>query len=111
MTQTPVYTQLSFNVLAGSSAHKMDKQTRDPEAAWEDIDEKVLLAQILTELQQIRVAIQGAEQGAEPSAVYECRKCGATVPEDARERHARETHRCPPGAEASLFTTQDNAED
>lgn len=71
---------------------------------WDEIDEKVLLAQILTELQQIRLAIQGAEQATEQSDTFECRKCGATVEADARERHASEQHRAPPGAEDTLFT-------
>lgn len=79
-------------------------QQDDFQAQWDDLDEKVILAQILTELQQIRVAIQGADTGAEESKSYECRKCGATVPTDARQRHAREQHRAPPGAEDTLFT-------
>ena len=82
----------------------MNAEPDDFEAQWDDLDEKVILAQILTELQQIRVAIQGADTGAQESKSYECRKCGATVPMDARARHAREQHRAPPGAEDTLFT-------
>ena len=82
----------------------MNAEPDDFEAQWDDLDEKVILAQILTELQQIRVAIQGADTGAQESKSYECRKCGATVPTDARARHAREQHRAPPGAEDTLFT-------
>jgi len=70
---------------------------------WEDIDEKVVLVQILTELQQIRQALTDAERGDDAPPEYRCRRCGETVPESGRKQHAAGQHRAPPGSEGSLF--------
>ena len=71
----------------------------DFEDQWNDLDEKVILAQILTELQQIRLLLSDAESGAQSGAAdetaYRCRKCDATVPAGDRERHARSQHKAP----------------
>ena len=82
----------------------MNAEPDDFQAQWDDLDEKVILAQILTELQQIRVAIQSADTGAQESESYECRKCGATVPAGDRERHARSQHKAPFDMVDGLFT-------
>jgi len=75
---------------------------------WEQLDEKVILAQILTELQQIRLALTDAETGASDDAgdptEYRCRKCQKVVPADARGAHARDTHKAPPEMAEGMFT-------
>lgn len=80
----------------------------DYEDEWEQLDEKVILAQILTELQQIRLALTDAETGASDDAgdptEYRCRKCQTTVPADARADHARDTHKAPADMADSMFT-------
>ena len=77
------------------------------EQAWNDLDEKVILAQILTELQQIRLLLSDAEQGAQSDGdeqeAYRCRKCDATVPAGDRERHARSQHKAPADMVDGMF--------
>jgi hypothetical protein len=74
---------------------------------FQDIPEKVILAQILTELQQIRLLLQtadsGAQSDADDAATYRCRECQTTLPADQRERHAREQHKAPPGLAEQFF--------
>ena len=85
-----------------------DKEREQHEQAWQDLDEKVILAQILTELQQIRLLLSDAEQGAQSDGdeqdAYRCRKCDATVPAGDRERHARSQHKAPFDMVDGLFT-------
>jgi hypothetical protein len=86
----------------------MTNEQDDYAAEWEQLDQKVILAQILTELQQIRLALTDAETGAsddagEPTA-YRCRKCQTTVPADARADHARNAHKAPPAMADGMFT-------
>ena len=80
----------------------------DFEDQWNDLDEKVILAQILTELQQIRVLLSDAERDAQSDGdeqdAYRCRKCDATVPAGDRERHARSQHKAPGDMVDGLFT-------
>jgi len=80
----------------------------DFEDQWNDLDEKVILAQILTELQQIRLLLSQADTGASDDAdtqdTYRCRKCQTTVPADARADHARNAHKAPPGMADGMFT-------
>lgn len=64
------------------------------EQQWQDLDEKVLLVQILTELQQIRQALTQADR--DPEVSYRCRKCDEVVSAAARERHATKQHKMPP---------------
>jgi hypothetical protein len=83
--------------------------TDDYADEWEQVSEKVLLAQIYAELQQIRVALEGAQSRSEQEQdadTYRCKRCNATVQADARERHAREQHKCPPDMEDVLFTPE-----
>ena len=83
----------------------------DFEAQWDDLDEKVILAQILTELQQIRVALTDATDDAQrqrnTEPTYRCRKCQATVEPSDRERHAMNAHKCPADMVSGLFTEVD----
>ena len=83
----------------------------DFEDQWNDLDEKVILAQILTELQQIRLLLSDAESGAQSDAdeqdAYRCRKCDATVPAGDRERHARSQHKAPFDMVDGLFEEVD----
>ena len=83
----------------------------DFEAQWNDLDEKVILAQILTELQQIRLLLSDAESGAQSDGdeqdAYRCRKCDATVPAGDRERHARSQHKAPADMVDGLFAEVD----
>ena len=83
-----------------------DQEREQYAAEWEQVSEKVLLAQIYAELQQIRVALTDAQAGsdaAEEPDAYQCQRCNATVQADARERHAREQHKAPPDMIDSLF--------
>ena len=88
-----------------------DKEREQHEQAWQDLDEKVILAQILTELQQIRLLLSDAESGAQSDGdeqdAYRCRKCDATVPAGDRERHARSQHKAPFDMVDGLFTEVD----
>jgi len=86
-----------------------DQEKEQYEAEWEQVSEKVLLAQIYAELQQIRVALTDAQSGSEreqDTDAYQCKRCNATVQADARERHAREQHKAPPDMEDVLFTPE-----
>jgi len=75
---------------------------------WEQLDEKVILAQILTELQQIRLLLSQADTGAsdddDDETAYRCRKCAEVVEADARADHARNAHKAPPGVADGMFT-------
>jgi len=83
------------------------KTSDDYEREWGDLDEKVILAQILTELTQIRVLLsEGADEprdGSSGGESYECVKCGTVVPAGGRERHAEKEHNAPPGVAEQLF--------
>jgi len=79
----------------------------DYEAEWDDVPEKVILAQIMTELQQIRLLLSEgdtrASDGDESEPAYECVRCGETVPAGDRETHATGTHKAPPDMTELLF--------
>jgi hypothetical protein len=89
----------------------MTDDTRDDnEAEWEQLDEKVLLAQMLAELQRMNQLLAGAgvetsdrDDNEDATTMYRCRRCPETVPEDDRERHARASHSAPPGMVEQLF--------
>ena len=84
-----------------------DAEREEYQEAWNDLDEKVILAQILTELQQIRLLLLDAETGAQSDAAdetaYRCRKCTEVVEADARERHARSQHKAPADMVDGMF--------
>ena len=84
-----------------------DDEREAYEEAWNDLNEKVILAQILTELQQSRLFLSDAESGAQSDGgeqdAYRCRKCDATVPAGDRERHARSQHKAPADMVDGLF--------
>ena len=82
----------------------------DFEDQWNDLDEKVILAQILTELQQIRLLLSDAERDAQsdaddPPGEYTCQRCpGDTrVPAGERERHAMNEHKAPADMVDGMF--------
>lgn len=86
--------------------NEVSDEARDQrDAAFEGIDEKVILAQILTELQQIRLLLadQNTQGEDEDESRFECKKCGTVVPGGERERHASGEHRSPPGSHDELF--------
>lgn len=72
------------------------------EAQLDDLTEKDLLIHILVELQAQRHYLAQLAEGADRSEnerpeLWECNMCGATVPDDRREDHARAEHGAPPG--------------
>jgi len=81
--------------------------TDDYQAVWDDVPEKVILAQIMSELQQIRLLLAEGDtrpsDDAESEDSYQCLRCNATVPKADRERHAESQHKAPPGVAESLF--------
>ena len=79
-----------------------DDERAQYEREWEQLDEKVILAQILAELQQIRMALSDADTDASRDE-WRCTKCGTTVDADDRARHAQGQHNAPPGLAAELF--------
>lgn len=80
----------------------------DYEEQWEQLGEKVILAQILAELQQIRMGLSDATTGDESGpTMYECQRCQTTVQAEERQRHAREQHKAPPDMAESMFTRKD----
>ena len=85
----------------------MIDDTDDFEDQWADLDEKVILVQILTELQQIRMtltdATDDAQRDSNTETTYRCRKCQATVEPSDRVRHAMNAHKCPADMVAGMF--------
>ena len=77
------------------------------EDQWNDLDEKVILVQILTELQQIRMTLTDATDDAQrqsnTTTTSRCRKCQATVEPSDRVRHAMNAHKCPSDMVAGMF--------
>lgn len=83
----------------------------DYEAQWDDLDGKVILAQLLAEQQRTnRLLAQALQDGAgdaeRDAPTYECTKCPGEVrvPAGDRERHARSEHNAPPDVVNALFT-------
>ena len=80
----------------------------DFEQQWEGLDEKLILVQILTELQQIRMTLTDATDDAQrdknTEPTYRCLKCQATVEAPDRERHALNAHKTPADMVDGLFT-------
>jgi hypothetical protein len=74
---------------------------------WDQLTEKELLVGILTELQQIRMAVTQAESDASDDAdsadTYECTHCGAAVTAAERTQHAHNTHNAPPEMVDGMF--------
>lgn len=81
-----------------------DEPIDDYSDEWNELDEKVILAQILSELQQIRLTLQNGTAAPESeSTMYECKRCGAIVEVDERERHAQGEHNTPADMIGSEF--------
>lgn len=88
----------------------MTDTPNDYDAEWDELDEKVVLVQILAELQQIRRAVTDAEaEDTDDDTMYRCTRCpdGTTVAEADRARHAQKQHRAPPGGEMAMFEKVD----
>lgn len=89
--------------------NELTDDERDQYAAeWEELSEKVILAQLLAEQQRTNLLLERAlsdgMDDAEATPTYDCQKCSATVKADERERHAMNQHNA--GAEMvdALFT-------
>ena len=81
---------------------------QDFEDQWDGLDEKLILVQILSELQQIRMTLTDATDDAQrdknTDPTYRCLKCQATVEAPDRERHALNAHKTPADMVDGLFT-------
>ena len=81
---------------------------QDFEQQWDDLDDKVILVQILTELQQIRMALtqgrQGTQTDRKSESMYECKRCGEQVTQGEKERHAYKQHKAPTDMVGGMFT-------
>lgn len=83
----------------------MSNDQEDYEQEWQELDEKVIMAQMLSELQQIRLLLQDSQEPQDTShAMFECQRCSATVKPEDRERHALSKHKAPADMIDSLFT-------
>ena len=80
----------------------------DFEHQWDDLDDKVILVQILTELQQIRMALTQGRQDSQTDRnsepMYECKPCGKQVTQGEKERHAYKQHKAPADMVGGMFT-------
>ena len=80
----------------------------DFEQQWDDLDDKVILVQILTELQQIRMALTQGRQHPQTdrnsAPMYECKRCGTQVTQGEKERHAYKQHKAPTDMVGGMFT-------
>jgi len=74
---------------------------------WQDLTEKEILIGILTECQQIRMAVTQADSTASDDSdtadTYECTHCGATVTAAERKQHAYSKHNAPPEMVGGMF--------
>ena len=86
----------------------MNAEPDDFEQQWGDLDDKVILVQILTELQQIRMALTGAAQHPQTdrnsAPMYECKRCGKQVTQGEKEQHAYKQHKAPADMVGGMFT-------
>lgn len=73
----------------------------DQQAEWEDLTQKEILIGCLTELQQIRMALEADEPEQEPQVL--CTRCGWDGPESLKESHAKERHKAPPDIANGMF--------
>ena len=84
-----------------------DDKREQYEQQWQDLPEKVILVQILAELQRLNQTLSDAETDAQSDAAdetaYRCRKCTEVVEADARERHARSQHKAPADMVDGMF--------
>ena len=84
-----------------------DDKREQYEQQWQDLPEKVILVQILAELQRLNQTLSDAEGGAQSDGdeqdAYRCRKCDATVTAGDRERHARSQHKTPADMVDGMF--------
>jgi len=76
------------------------------EQEFEELELKVIQVQILSELQAIRMLLQGEdlESREDSTERFECTKCEWQGPKDERQAHAQETHKAPATMLGHLFT-------
>lgn len=94
-----------------------DEAHERADETFQDIPEKVILAQILVELQEIRRELtQGGRETRETGAsdaerMFRCTRCPGekTLASSKRESHARSEHKTPPGEALSIFEPVDAA--
>jgi hypothetical protein len=78
---------------------------RGMEQQWQDLSEKELLIGVLTELQQIRLLLQGAENDeSERTDGFACDLCGEVVQKDDRHTHAVSGHNVHSSEVDSMFS-------
>jgi len=81
--------------------------TDDYEDEWDDVPEKVILAQIMSELQQIRLLLSEGDtrpsDDGDSADTYECTHCGATVTAAERKTHAYSAHKAPADIVGDMF--------
>jgi len=72
---------------------------------WEDLTEKEIFIGCLTELQQIRLLLQGAENNTEQrETMFVCDRCGETLSKDERKQHAVKGHNAHESMVDEMFT-------
>jgi hypothetical protein len=93
----------------------MSDDTRpDPAQRYEDMDEKLVLVQILAELQAIRQEVTAPADPtpdtdtSDTSDMYQCNKCRNEVKATDRYDHALERHKAPPEIADGMFTPVSN---
>lgn len=75
-----------------------DEEREELEAQYEDVDDKLIQIQILMELSQIRMLLEGAQmdsEGGESKDVYRCTSCNEVVDAQDRQAHAEDEHNAP----------------
>jgi hypothetical protein len=88
----------------------------DPAQRYEDMDEKLVLVQILAELQAIRTEVTDNDAAPTPpqsdttdaADMYKCRKCQREVKAADRRDHALERHKAPPEVARDIFDPVSN---
>jgi hypothetical protein len=90
-----------------------DDTQPDPAQRYEEMDEKLVLVQILAELQAIRTEVTDTGTGAAPTPdtdrtdaaeMYRCDKCRNEVKAGDRYDHALDAHKAPPKQAERMFT-------
>jgi hypothetical protein len=91
----------------------MSDDQPDVETRYQEMDEKLILMQMLAELQAIRQAVTDDEtdtdrresqrESVEAQQKYQCDKCRREVARKDRWDHARERHKAPPDQVPHMF--------
>jgi hypothetical protein len=80
------------------------------ETRYQEMDEKLIMMQMLAELQAIRQAVtddgdtdESPKESVDMQQQYQCDKCRASVSRKDRWDHARERHKAPPNQVPHIF--------